>query len=235
MSLSTVQLPAEAALDLNDRIAQIRTRLSGRIKLGLYSAFTRYGLCRDLTRPLERPNAKIPIDVRPLQDSDLDALFSLDASANSLEEKLEVAWRRSFVEKGARGGFVAVDKRSETPCYVQWLFSPQQNDFIERLGGFPALKPGEALLENAYTPPKHRGLGIMAAAMAMIAERATDINARYVMTYVDDKNIASLKGCQRAGFFPELLHRRHRLGFGLITKDRFETLPDGDPRRTLKF
>ncbi len=75
----------------------------------------------------------------------------------------------------------------------------------------------------------------MSAAMALIAERATDIGARHVLTFVGDINIASLKGCQRAGFNPRMLHHRTVLGFGMITQDRFETLPEGDPRRTAKF
>jgi RimJ/RimL family protein N-acetyltransferase len=75
----------------------------------------------------------------------------------------------------------------------------------------------------------------MAAAMAQIAERARDFGARKVLTFVATDNIASLKGCQRAGFHPHLLHRRTRLGFGLFTRDHFETLPEGDPRRSVKF
>ena len=89
--------------------------------------------------------------------------------------------------------------------------------------------------ENAYTPPAYRGLGVMPAAMARIAERASDFGARKVMTFVATDNIASLKGCQRAGFHPHLLHQRARFGFGLVTRDRFETLAENDPRRSLKF
>jgi RimJ/RimL family protein N-acetyltransferase len=83
---------------------------------------------------------------------------------------------------------------------VQWLLGVRDNDFIARLGGFPALEADQALLENAYTPPAFRGLGIMPAAMAAIAEHASELGARYVLTFVDQHNIASLKGCQRAGF-----------------------------------
>lgn len=170
--------------------------------------------------------------MRPLQQhTDLGPLFSFDGPCDPTE-KLEVAWRRAFVDKGARGGFVAVDQRSGTPCFVQWLFGSQNNDFIQRLGGFPLLEAHEALLENAYTPPRYRGLGIMSAAMALIAEHATEFGARYALTFVDQHNIASLKGCQRAGFHPQRLHHRTRIGFGLINWDRFDTLPDGDPRRT---
>ena len=216
-------------------LGELGARLAGRWKLGLYTELTRYGLVRDLSHNFQAPGAKIPLAVRPLADRDLAALFGHAGAATELSERMEVAWRRAFIEKGARGGFVAIDERSATPCYVQWLLSPRDNAFIEKLGGFPPLADGEALLENAYTPPAYRGLGVMAAAMAQIAERASDFSARKVLTFVATDNIASLKGCQRAGFYPHLLHRRTRFGFGLITRDRFETLPEGDPRRSMKF
>jgi RimJ/RimL family protein N-acetyltransferase len=235
MTAEPAQLYVHGESTLRNRLAQMQTRVAGRLKLGLYAKSSRYGLCRDLALSIEKPSAKIPIAVRPLREGDLASLLSLDASQSNQGERLEVAWRRAFVDKGARGGFVAIDQRSETPCYVQWLFGSRDNDFIQRLGGFPVLEAHEALLENAYTPPNYRGLGIMSAAMALIAERASEIGARHVLTFVDDHNIASLKGCQRAGFYPQMLHHRTRLGFGLITRDRFEKLRDGDPRRTAKF
>src|SRR5580658_5235651 len=161
------------------RIAELATRLAGRWKLGLRAELTRYGLLRDLTHNFAAPGAKIPLAVRPLADRDLPALFGHAGPESELAERLEVAWRRAFIEKGARGGFLP-------------------------------LADGEALLENAYTPPAYRGLGVMAAAMAQIAERARDFGARKVLTFVATDNIASLKGCQRSGFYPHLLHRRTR-------------------------
>src|SRR6185437_13656021 len=143
-------------------------------KLGLHAKLTRYGLARDLAQNVVAPAAKIPLAVRPLDEPDLPALFGHPATTTDLAERLEVAWRRAFIAKGARGGFVAIDERNNTPCYVQWLFSASDNEFIKKLGGFPPLTAGEALLENAYTPPGYRGLGVMAAAMARIAERASD-------------------------------------------------------------
>jgi RimJ/RimL family protein N-acetyltransferase len=113
--------------------------------------------------------------------------------------------------------------------------SSADNDFIQSLGGFPQLAPNEALLENAYTPANYRGLGIMSAAMALIAERAADFGARYVLTFVDEQNTPSLKGCERSGFHPHMLHHRMQKGFGVIRKDRFEMLRAGDPRRAIRF
>jgi len=220
--------------DFKTKLAQLRIRIVGRLRLGLYSRSTRYGLCRDLGVPIEKPNAKIPIDVRPATETDLRSLLSLDESQD-IEDRLEIAWRRAFADKGAKRCFVAIDQRDGAPCYMQWLFNAADNEFIQRLGGFPLLQPHEALLENAYTPAKYRGLGIMSAAMARIAERAADIGASHVITFVDEHNIPSLKGCQRAGFNPHMLHHRTRLLFGLIKGDDFETLAGADPRRTQRF
>jgi RimJ/RimL family protein N-acetyltransferase len=68
------------------------------------------------------------------------------------------------------------------------------------------------LLEGAYTPEAYRGKGIMGAAMAEIATRAAEHGARWVITFVDAHNEASLKGCVRAGFIPYLKrHEKFRL------------------------
>lgn len=218
---------------LRDTVIEFGSKIVGRLKLGPYARFARYGLRRDLEVSMAPPNAKIPIRVRPLLDQDLPQL--LPVASLSGNERREAATRRGFIAKGARRGFVAIDERSDTPCYVQWLFGPEDNDFIARLGGFPPLEKGEALLENAYTPPAYRGLGIMSAAMARIAEHASVIGARYVFTFVGDDNIASLKGCQRAGFHPVMLHRSVRVAFGTMRRDHFELFPDGDPRLRTVF
>jgi len=58
----------------------------------------------------------------------------------------------------------------------------------------------------------------MAAAMARIAERADQFGARWVLTFVDEGNAASLKGCARAGFVPYLRrHERFRLFWRFVS------------------
>lgn len=221
-----------ASSETGRRIATFFRRVEGRLKLGLAKRTVRYGLRRDLTVPIERPSAKIAISVREMRQEDLDILLPSDTSAFSEQDRLEIVWRKRFAEDvGSNGCYVAIDGRDGSPCYMQWLLAPSQNEIIGRLGGFPLLEKGEALLENAYTPPTHRGLGIMSAAMALIAERGEDVNARYVITFVGDDNIASLKGCRRAGFAPYMLHIRQDYLFGIIRRNRFEPLPENDPRR----
>ena len=227
MTIEATHATAEPKSALSDWLAEKSARVSGRLHLGLYATLTRYGLNRDLGVPLVNPQAKIPIAVRRLEPRDVAALLSYDAEAvaKSVQEKAEVAVRRAFLAKGAHNGFVAIDQRNGAPCYVQWLFGARDNAFVARLKGFPVLAPHQALLENAYTPPAYRGFGIMSAAMALIAGRAAGIGARHVLTFVGLDNIASLKGCQRAGFNPLLLHRSTRIGFGTLRRDRFKELP----------
>src|SRR3954453_1291420 len=55
-------------------------------------------------------------------------------------------------------------------------------------GAFPVLEPGTALLEGAFTPAPFRGKGIMGLAMSLIAEKAADLDSRYVITVVGTDN-----------------------------------------------
>jgi RimJ/RimL family protein N-acetyltransferase len=234
MSTITVPEPITSSFDPADRWRQLRLRIAGRLRLGLRNEATRFGLRRDLTHKFPAPPAKIPISVRPLVEADLPVLLAVDGTT-SPEDRYEIACRRAMAAKRIAGAFVAVDERDGTPCYVQWLFGAADNDFVRRLHGFPQLAADEALLEGAYTPARHRGLGIMPAAMALIAEKADAIGARYVITFVAPDNIPSLKGCQRCGFSPDLVHRLVGFGFGLFRRDGFTKLAADDPRRTQKF
>ena len=215
-------------------IAEFKTKAARRLGLGIHSRSERLGLKRDLSIEIERPSARIPISVRPARDADLARLLSA-GGASDAQERQELNARRKFAEMTNGGAYVAIDERNGMPCYVQWLLGPEKNPVIGALGGFPLLAEGEALLEDAYTPPSHRGLGIMSAAMALIAERGVDLDARYVLTFVGVDNVASLKGCKRAGFHPYLHHVQRNWLFGSLTTDRFEELGEHDPRRTWAF
>ncbi len=225
-----------AGTDLARRIADFGKKVRGRIKPEFTTETVRYGLRRDLAVPITHPSAKIPITVRHATDADIAILLPADTSAMDPADAREVFWRRGFIAKvGIEGCHVAVDGRDGSPAYMQWLFGPTRNDAIAKVGGFAELAPDEALLENAYTPPTHRGLGIMSVAMALIAERAEALGARYVLTYVGTDNVASLKGCHRAGFAPHLTHTRRFTAYGLLKSDSFATMPADDPRRILSF
>lgn len=180
----------------------------------LWSDLDAYGLRRDLDVPHVAPDALIDISVRRLRDSDVPAILGTDDSSLSSAEKFDRLDRRRLLESGAGSCFVAVTADDE-PCYVQWLFGHQDNDFIQRFfpATFPILDPDTALLENAFTPASFRGQRIMSAAMARIAEEARSLDARYVVTFVSTDNTPSLKGCDRAGFGVYVNRRQRFRGF----------------------
>jgi len=174
----------------------------------LYSDSASVGLRRDLRAPCLAPGAQRPFQVRPLTPGDELAWLDVREPGLSDEQVYARLGQARLLRSGIQTCHVAVEPDG-TACYMQWLILSNQNDQVRAFFGnlYPRLAPDEALLEGAYTPEAYRGQGIMAAAMAQIAERAGQFGARWVVTFVDESNVASLKGCARAGFVPFL--RRH--------------------------
>lgn len=202
------------------RFAEIARRGAGL----LYATRVTIGLRRDLDAACPVPAAKIPIEVRPLDEADLPHLFPDDRSGLDRRERVELATRRFHLRAGIPTCWVALDRRTGTPCYMQWLMGASHNRLIQETfprRWFPELAPDEALLENAYTPTAYRGQGIMSCAMAMIAERAAGIGARRVITFVENTNVPSLRGCAKAGFAPHLARVERRALLDTIRLRRF--------------
>jgi hypothetical protein len=203
-------------------LAHLRFKaIVAKIRRRLHRSVVCYGLRRDLETPFAVPAASIPITVRPLRKADVPKIFNTDGA--STEAARELMNRMQHLRADIPTCYVAVTA-DDDPCYLQWLMGPEQNEKIRIYfnGIFPTLKPNEALLENAYTLERYRGKKIMPCAMAQIAAKATEIGARYVITFVEVNNIASLKGCHRAGFYPYTLRTerwsffRHLVAFTLL-------------------
>ena len=194
----------------------------------IYTNATAFCLRRDLTVPFEAPAAKIQITVQPIQEADAMRLFDPSAPGVHPDEILDRTGRMDLFREGIPTCYAAITPDG-SPCYAQWLMSSADNTRVQRFfrGLFPVLAPDEALLEGAFTPESYRGLGIMARAMALIAEKARDFGARYVITFVGEDNLPSLKGCKRAGFVPHLMRKTEwRFFRGHVT---FIPLPAGTP------
>jgi hypothetical protein len=172
--------------------------LTGRLSKLVYSTTESYVLRRDLTVPLaQRPRAKFSITVRPLEPDDMSQM---------LAERPE-GMRLGVLRAGLPQCYVALTDNSEL-CYMQWLVPPSQKERLRdlRFRDLPCFDDDSVLLEFAYTFKRFRGLGIMAPAMAYIAEQ--NKQAHWAVTYVDRTNIPSLRGCHNAGFSPHRLCRR---------------------------
>ncbi len=189
----------------------------------VYSDSTSLGMRRDLSLPFLGPNAKIPITVRPLAATDdLSALEPVPGL--TADERLWRLAQLRLLRSGIGVCYVAIAPGGRL-CYMQWIMPSSENARLRAFFGnlYPKLGPDEALLEGAYTPDAYRGQGIMGAAMAQVAERAADVGARWVITFVDEQNQGSVKGCVRAGFSPYLRRReRFRLFYRDVSFDSIQ-------------
>jgi hypothetical protein len=161
----------------------------------VYSNKESYVLRRNLTVPLSpRPDAKIPIKLRLLESSDLPQILAENPSGLIL----------GVLAEGVPQCYVAVTNDQEI-CFLQWLITPENREHIRaiRFRELHAFDDESVMLEFSYTFKRFRGLGIMAPAVAWVAEQQP--RARWAVTYVDRTNIASLRGCRGAGFRPYLL------------------------------
>jgi hypothetical protein len=191
----------------------------------VHSDYVSYGLRRDLRRPHTPPRAAIELNVRPL--SPTDSLSFLDAVPGATAETELIRQNQLRLLAADIPTCWIATEPSGAPCYMQWLITSRYNARIKAQWGgvMPQLRPDEALLEGAYTPESHRGLGIMAHAMARIAQQAEALGVSSVITFVAADNVASLKGCKKAGFDPYVERRvKWRLG---VRRVEFTPLPDG--------
>ncbi|HET8666748.1 MAG TPA: GNAT family N-acetyltransferase [Terriglobales bacterium] len=171
------------------------------LKARMYRDSVSLGLCRDLRTPFAVPAAKVVTHIRPLLRT--DDLSFLNDDAEPASELLTRVGQLRMLKADLPTCYVAVLPDGKIG-YMQWLIGASENEKIMANFGeqFPSLQCTEALLEGAFTVPAYRGLGIMANAMAQIAERAINLGAHRVITFVGKENGASLKGCERAGFSP---------------------------------
>ena len=184
-----------------------RDRLWRAARVRFSSRSEALGLRRDLRVPFPVPPPKVPLIVRQLRpDDDLSFLTAdPDLAPTAAWGRLD---QRRLLAANLPTCWIAAEPNGMV-CYMQWLIAARDNARVHaRWGGlFPELKPHEALLEGAYTAESHRGKGVMSHAMALIAEKARDFGAHHVLTFVDRKNVASLKGCEKAGFAPYIQRR----------------------------
>jgi RimJ/RimL family protein N-acetyltransferase len=188
---------------------------------------TSFGLLRDSTTSWQVPVAKDPIMVRELASTDIPLMLPEQLANIDRRERAQINLRRKLLSQNVPTCFVAIDQRSSHPCFIQWAFDQSQNDFIADFfkGRFPWLKPGQVLLENAYTHPDFRGKGVMPVAMSLIADLLSGNGVREIMTFVETTNVPSLKGCLRAGFRPFVTRKDISLCGGLTRQRSFEPIP----------
>lgn len=181
----------------------------------LYSDDISFILRRDLSVPLPRPvAAKIPIVIRPIQAPDLPHIIA------------ERPRRLPVLRADIPTCYVATTKDGSI-CYMVWLVTYDQQQRLAPYfkGELKRYHSDTVLLEFSYTFERFRGLGIMSEAVSRIAEMGLAHGARWVTAYVEHDNLASLRGCAKAGFHPHMV--RIEKWRGIRMKPTFRSVPDG--------
>jgi len=194
--------------------------LAGELSKRMFSNRESYILRRDLKVPFRPAPPKQPIEIRPIRESDKAEILKARPG------------RLAILRANIPTCYLAVTASGEI-CYMQWLVEPSN---IERFkpffdGELKNLGKDEVLLEFAYTFEKFRGQKIMGAAMSAIAEEGLQSGARYAVTYVQKDNVAALKGCALANFYPYMTREERWRVFSFT--ESFRSLPEvetADPR-----
>jgi GNAT superfamily N-acetyltransferase len=194
------------------------------VKRRLYSTERSVCLRRDLRSPFDSPQAAVKFRITPLNATHAEKLFELESPNQNLPAVKDLINRLNLYRARIGTCYAAVDEAGE-PCYMQWLIGPRENQKLRELyrDGILQLRADEMLLEGAFTRGAFRGKGIMAAAMAHIAENGKRVGARWVVTVVKEENTPSLKGCKKAGFEPYMLKTTQWRFFK--STSRYDVLP----------
>ncbi|MCO6429976.1 MAG: GNAT family N-acetyltransferase [Deltaproteobacteria bacterium] len=203
-------------------LKEIGSRLFERVIRQHWEAF---GMRKDLTVQCRTPKATIPLIVRTMEESDWNLIYDKGYDRPPAEQEiLDIC--QELIKAGVQTPYVAADALNNHPCFFQWLMRPEQNDEIQRTfnARFPRLREDQALLEYAYTVPRYRRMGIMAAGMALIADQAREFGAKEAIMFVPSKKDSSLRSCKKAGFAPYLVRREAKYLFRIIKTKRFDPI-----------
>ncbi|HIH97179.1 MAG TPA: hypothetical protein HA348_06865 [Thermoplasmata archaeon] len=184
------------------------------IKRRLYSVDNTYVIRRNLLMPFKNPNTKIKLTIREIRKDDILKLFDIDSLNISANEYWNRIRRLSLLKTDIKKCYVAVTQKG-VPCHIHWLIEPNENEKLQIFsrGGFLILKENEMLLEGGYTPEAHRNCGIQSFAMSQLCEVGKKNGARWVLGFIRQLNIPSLKTAQKAGFKPYMIRKEKWIMF----------------------
>lgn len=130
------------------------------------------------------------------------------------QDLYEILRRVSFFNRGFDDCYLFRTGSGDV-CHFGWLLSARHNELIRSHypPGTSDLAEGEALVENIFTFPSHRGKGVMIEVLSRLEDLARDQGLRRMVAYVEDTNLPSLKGFERAGYRPFAEEREIRRFF----------------------
>jgi len=178
-----------------------------------------------LQKNLDTKSLPLPCEVKYslhlASEEDMQEMLEL-ARAEGKESAYELIGRKLFYDSGFRDCYVARSADTNELCFIQWMISPQVCQGLYRDFGnmLPMLESTDLWMENSYTFKKYRGKKLYPSALVDLAQIARDKGFKRILTYVREDNIASIKGCERAGF--QIFGRGTEVKFLFPTRRRYQ-------------
>lgn len=162
-------------------------------KKKIYSTEMAFGFKLNLEQGVKLRKALIPINIRLSQKE--DDIYFLDNKTTGLIERLKTC-------------YIATNKEG-IPCFRCWLIDHSQNNKLRQFWGntFPPLNHDELLIENVFTNPKFRGLGIFPAVLGLVSEEGKKLGAKYTISFGEVSNKNTTRSMAYAGFKPYIYRK----------------------------
>jgi GNAT superfamily N-acetyltransferase len=191
--VSTLRYEGPFALAI--RIAKLACR-----PFGTLSIVTFYR--KDLAAPVEAPDARVTVEIRTLQDSDVLRLIPLvveSSQAAQLRWKVSVEQAVRVVRKRLKWGAICfVASHEGEIVHYNWLFPGIEwpMTFVE----FAPASPSQVMVDDAFTAEQWRGNGIHRAVHARILQFAQSSGSTTSFARMETDNRSSRKALKQLGY-----------------------------------
>lgn len=159
-----------------------------------------YILKRNLVSLFNENKTRLAITVNKINCDDVSELVRTVKSLDR-DSKREVVARLLFYKAGFKNCYVAKTRNDEI-AYLQWLVYPTENALIKKYypNTFYGLRKNQVMVENAFTFPRFRGLGLMPAVTLVLLNIAKEDGYKSAIGYIRKDKIASLNEFVKLGF-----------------------------------
>ena len=156
---------------------------------------------REVAVPLEIPEPKIKLSLRPLKPEDIPQLLNINRKGMKDDEVLERIRLLLLLSAGLEECYV-VETEEGIPCHISWWITASQNPVLEKLfqGRILPLAEDEVLVEGDFTLEPYRRLGISSWRRFQFFQKNLTINASRQIGYIRHDNLPSLSKNKKAGF-----------------------------------
>ncbi len=159
-----------------------------------------YVMYKRLDSPLREEKIKKRVSLGLINNDDLEVIIKSIESLDS-DSRRELISRLLFYKSGFINCYAAKTKTNEIE-YIQWLIYPDENHVIEKHYSriFSPLGKEQVMLENAFTFPKFRGIGLLPNVTSMLLNIAKEAGYKSAVTYIRKDRIAALNEFMKMGF-----------------------------------